>query len=207
MSLTGGRQPTQFLTSRLCKARNMNSSVLMLSPLMPPACEVDVVLAHDSERTETDGKRAAIVRLLITGVDAQGKSAVLRQEDLALDQLAPGFAMGIPYATTTSPPPARASGAAPLIDQGIAPGLTRWMVVELGPGSETPMHHTDTLDLQTVLSGTVDLVLDDGDHRLGQGDLVVLAGVDHAWRAGPDGCLLTAVLIGTPPPDAEGASR
>ncbi len=35
------------------------------------------------------------------------------------------------------------------------------------------------------------------------GDLVVLAGVDHAWRAGPDGARLSAVLIGTPPPGNE----
>ena len=140
------------------------------------------------------------VRTLITGVDADGRSCVVSDDELALDRLAPGFAMAIPFATTDSPPPARPTGTAPLIDQGIAPGLARWMVVELGPDSETPMHHTDTLDLQTVLSGSVDLVLDDGAHRLEEGDLVVLAGVDHAWRGGPDGCRLSAVLIGTPPP-------
>jgi len=140
------------------------------------------------------------VRTLITGVNADGKSCVLSQDELTLDQLAPGFGMGIPFATTSTPPPARAQGTAPLIDQGIEPGLVRWMFVELGPHSETPMHHTDTLDLQTVLSGSVDLILDDGTHRLEQGDLVVLAGVDHAWRGGPEGCRLSAVLIGTPPP-------
>jgi hypothetical protein len=102
------------------------------------------------------------VRTLITGVDADGKSCVVSQDDLALDQVPPGFAMGIPYATTTSPPPARPPGSASLIDQSIAPGLFRWVVAELGPRSETPTHHTDTLDLQSVLSGTVDLVLDDG---------------------------------------------
>jgi len=46
------------------------------------------------------------VTTLITGVDADGKSCVVNQDDLALDQVEPGFAMGIPYATTTSPPPA-----------------------------------------------------------------------------------------------------
>lgn len=143
------------------------------------------------------------MKKLITGIDGAGNSCVLSEEDLTLDQLAPGFAMGIPFATTTSPPPARPVGTAPLIDQGIAPGLVRWMVVDLGPDSETPMHHTDTLDLQTVLSGSVDLVLDDGVHRLEEGDLVVLSGVDHAWRGGPDGCRLSAVLIGTPPPAAD----
>ncbi|WP_240761112.1 AraC family ligand binding domain-containing protein [Mycolicibacterium sp. CR10] len=148
-----------------------------------------------------------VLRTLITGVGADGRSCVLGEENLALDQLAPGFAMAIPYATTASPPPARPAGAAPLIDQGIAPGVVRWMVVDLGPGIETPTHHTDTLDLQTVLSGSVDLVLDDGAHHLEPGDLVVLTGVDHAWRAGPHGCRLTAVLIGTPPPDPEADSQ
>lgn len=140
------------------------------------------------------------MRTFITGVDADGKSCVISQDELTLDRLAPGFEMGIPFATSASPPPARPPGSAPLIDQGIAPGVARWMVVDLGPDSETPMHHTDTLDLQTVLSGTVELILDDGAHRLQQGDLVVLTGVDHAWRGGPDGCRLSAVLIGTPPP-------
>ena len=142
------------------------------------------------------------MKTVITGVDADGKSCVVSQDEMALDQLAPGFAMGIRYATATSPPPARPGGVAPLVDQGIAPGLVRWMVVDLGRDSETPMHHTDTLDLQTVLSGSVDLVLDDGAHQLEPGDLVVLTGVDHAWRGGPDGCRLGAVLIGTPPLEA-----
>ncbi|BBX20466.1 hypothetical protein CRI77_09450 [Mycolicibacterium duvalii] len=141
------------------------------------------------------------MRTLITGTDAEGRSCVVSAEELTLDTLAPGFAMGVPYQTTTNPPPARPAGSAPLIDQGIAPGLARWMVVDLGPGSETPMHHTDTVDLETVLSGTVELILDDGAHALAAGDLVVLTGVDHAWRAGPDGCRLSAVLIGTPSPE------
>ncbi len=140
------------------------------------------------------------MRTLITGADAEGRSYVASESDPTPDQVAPGFAMAVPYATATNPPPARPAGTAPLIDQGIPPGLVRWMVVELGPGSETPMHHTDTLDLQTVLSGRVELILDDGAHPLEQGDMVVLTGVDHAWRGGPEGCTLSAVLIGTPPP-------
>ncbi|MEZ0341944.1 cupin domain-containing protein [Mycobacterium sp. pV006] len=141
------------------------------------------------------------MRTLITGTDAEGRSCVVSDSELTLDELAPGFAMAVPYATTSAPPPARPAGSAPLIDQGIAPGLARWMVVELGPESVTPMHHTDTVDLETVLSGSVELILDDGAHALEQGDLVVLTGVDHAWRAGPAGCRLSAVLIGTPSPE------
>ena len=140
------------------------------------------------------------MRKFITGVDADGRSCVVGVDDVSLDEVGPGFAIAIPYATTTSPPPARPVGAAPLIDQFIDPGLVRWMIVDLGPGTETPMHHTDTLDLQTVVSGEVELVLDDGAHSLHAGDLVVLTGVDHAWRTGEQSARLSAVLIGTPPP-------
>jgi quercetin dioxygenase-like cupin family protein len=140
------------------------------------------------------------MRLLITGVDAEGKSCVMRQDVVSINPIGPGFAIGIPYAMTESPPPARPDGTADLIDQFLPPGHVRWIVVDYGPHSETPVHHTDTLDLETVLSGSVDLILDDGIHHLNEGDLVVMTGVDHAWKAGPDGCRINAILIGTPPP-------
>jgi len=142
------------------------------------------------------------MRLLITGVDADGRSCVMRQDAVSINPIGPGFAMGIPYETTETPPPARPAGDADLIDQLLEPGHLRWMVVDYGANCETPVHHTDTLDLETVLSGSVDLILDDGVHHLNEGDMVVMTGVDHAWKAGPDGCRINAILIGTPPPQA-----
>lgn len=140
------------------------------------------------------------MRLFITGVDADGKSCVVSNDEVEINSVAPGFAIGLPFGTTQSPPPARPTGNADLIDQFLEPGLVRWMVVEQGPNTETPMHHTDTIDLETVLSGSVDLILDDGVHHLEAGDMVVMNGVDHAWKAGPDGYRMSAVLVGTPPP-------
>ncbi|MCX2933569.1 cupin domain-containing protein [Mycobacterium sp. CVI_P3] len=140
------------------------------------------------------------MRLFITGVDADGKSCIVSADEVEINSVAPGFAIGLPYSTTQSPPPARPQGNADLIDQFLEPGHVRWMVVEQGPNTETPFHHTDTLDLETVISGSVDLILDDGAHHLEAGDMVVMTGVDHAWKAGPDGYRMTAVLIGTPPP-------
>jgi hypothetical protein len=32
------------------------------------------------------------------------------------------------------------------------------------------------------------------------GDCVVVTGVGHAWRPGPEGCVMSVVVIGTPPP-------
>jgi quercetin dioxygenase-like cupin family protein len=140
------------------------------------------------------------MRLFITGVDADGKSCVVSNDEVEINSVAPGFAIALPYATTQSPPPARPQGHADLIDQFLEPGHVRWMVVEQGPDTETPMHHTDTIDFETVLSGSVDLILGDGVHRVEAGDMVVMNGVDHAWKAGPDGYRMSAVLVGTPPP-------
>lgn len=85
---------------------------------------------------------------------------------------------------------------------GVAAGAINWMMIEYGPGVPFSMHHTDTVDFDIVLSGSVELVLDDGVHPLAAGDSVVVTGVDHAWRTGPDGCRLSVVAIGAlPPPD------
>jgi hypothetical protein len=39
-------------------------------------------------------------------------------------------------------------------------------------------------------------VLDDGPHRVSAGDCIVMAGVDHRLRTGPDGCRLMSFAIG-----------
>ena len=120
---------------------------------------------------------------------------------MTINPIGPGFAMGIPYDHREPAAQARPEGNADLIDQLLEPGHARWIIVDYGPNSETPVHHTDTLDLETVISGSVDLILDDGVHHLEEGDMVVMTGVDHAWKAGADGCRINAILIGTPPPD------
>jgi quercetin dioxygenase-like cupin family protein len=81
------------------------------------------------------------------------------------------------------------------------------MIVEHEPSSThhaptgaTTMHHTDTLDFVFVQRGSTEFVLQDGAHEVTEGDCVVTTGVDHAWRAGDDGCQLLVVSIGTPKP-------
>jgi hypothetical protein len=66
------------------------------------------------------------------------------------------------------------------------------------------MHHSDTIDLDFVVSGRIHLVLEDGAHTLEEGDCAVITGVDHAWRVGPEGCTLSVVLLGMPPPQDAG---
>ena len=73
------------------------------------------------------------------------------------------------YATDELPPVLQTAGTAHKLDMGVAAGLA-WMIIRWDPGSEWPPHYTDTIDLDVVLEGTIELVLDDGAHRLEPGD-------------------------------------
>jgi quercetin dioxygenase-like cupin family protein len=85
------------------------------------------------------------------------------------------------------------------MDLQVPPAGVRWMVVDYEAGAEQEMHQTDTVDLDIVLEGSMELILDDGVHLLHAGDGVIVRGVDHAWRSGPEGCRLSVMFIGTPP--------
>lgn len=65
-------------------------------------------------------------------------------------------------------------------------------------GDDAAMHATDTIDYEIILSGQVDIELPGGKMRtLKPGDLLVMAGVPHAWKNRYDeDCLYIAVTIG-----------
>ena len=66
------------------------------------------------------------------------------------------------------------------------------------------MHATDTLDFMTVLDGEIVLGLDDGEHRLTQGDSVIQRGNVHRWRVvGDQPCVYAVVMLR---PDASSGS-
>jgi hypothetical protein len=143
-------------------------------------------------------------RLLVTGVDGDGRSCAAQDDRVALqgDAGMPGVLYSVLYGTPSSPSVSTGGRAADALDLGVAAGAINWLMIEYGPGVTFSMHHTDTVDFDIVLSGSVELVLDDGVHPLVAGDGVVVTRVDHAWRTGPDGCRLSVVAIGaSPPPD------
>ena len=138
------------------------------------------------------------MRQLVTGVDADGRSCVVAEHVNA----PVGAQVGVrkAYETATSPAPPRPPGHSAFSDLHVPVGVTRLLVVLWPPGLTARMHYTDTVDFDTVVEGTIDIILDDGPHRLEAGDTVIVTGVDHAWEAGPDGCTIMVVLLGTPSP-------
>lgn len=145
------------------------------------------------------------MRLLVTAVDESGRSCAAQDGTVAMqgDSGRGGLLYSVLYASPSLPSISAGGGrAADLLDLVVAPGALRWAAIEYAPGAEFAMHHTDTVDFDVVLSGSVDLILDDGAHRLAVGDGVVITGVDHAWLAGPQGCRLSVLTIGASPPGA-----
>ena len=142
------------------------------------------------------------MRVLITGTDAEQRSLVVGEEHVELNSLPDnsGFWFGNVFETIAVPPSARPRGHGEYLDVGLAPGLVRWQIIDYAPGESYPMHHTDTVDFDLVLQGSIELALDDGAHLLHAGDGVVVTGVDHAWAAGPDGARLSVIFLGTPAP-------
>ena len=56
-------------------------------------------------------------------------------------------------------------------------------IVDMMPGGVSPMHRTNSIDYGIVLSGEVELELDDGAKTLlGPGDVIVQRGTIHLWR-------------------------
>lgn len=141
-------------------------------------------------------------RLLITGSDAAGRSCVVQDDPVTLQEHASmqGILYTVLYASPSVPWLPGGGRVADALDLGIATGTIRWMTIEYAAGKVIAMHHTDTVDFDLVLSGSVELILDDGVHPLAVGDAVVVTGVDHSWRAGPHGCRLSAVVIGASAP-------
>ena len=61
------------------------------------------------------------------------------------------------------------------------------------------MHTTRTIDYQIILSGEVDLVLDEGEVHLKAGDIVVQRATRHGWfNRGTEQCICAAVMISSP---------
>ena len=146
------------------------------------------------------------MRMLITGVDDEGCSCVVEETTPAAEPFVSGITVAFATATSSAPPPTRPPGRGELIGVSGTPGIARWSFIDFPPDASTPVHHTDSVDFDVVLDGEINIVLDDGAHRLSAGDGVVINGVDHAWQTNDAGCRMSVVVIASPPLDDRTAS-
>ena len=77
---------------------------------------------------------------------------------------------------------------------------TRFTVNEILPGGAPFMHRTESLDYVIVISGSVEMDLDDSTVKLSAGDVMVQRGTNHAWvNRGTEPACVAFVLIDAEP--------
>jgi len=147
------------------------------------------------------------VRRVITGHDDKGKAIV------KIDEVAKHLFIGRPGAMacniwTTEGFPVDNDGAE---DAGqrkagtTLPDGTIFRMIEFAPGVAARNHRTDSIDYITVISGEIDMELDDSTVHLQAGDVMVQRGTIHNWiNRGSTPCVLTVVLIAAKSVEAGG---
>jgi quercetin dioxygenase-like cupin family protein len=170
----------------------------------------------------------AQARRVITGVDENGRSAVLVDEYTPRRATAPAFTICDIWETQSLPIPMATDAAVGEVSIYPPTGGFAFRVCTFPPDSEwdksadyekslgalqgkdtfiseseTPgMHVHETLDIVTVVSGEMHIVLETGETLLRQGDSVVVRGVVHSWSNKTDKpVVITSLMM-----SAEGAT-
>jgi len=80
------------------------------------------------------------------------------------------------------------------------PNGTRFTVIDFPPGCPPSMHRTETIDYVIVLSGEIDMDMDDSTVKLKAGDVVIQRGTNHAWaNRGKEMARIAVVLVDAKP--------
>jgi quercetin dioxygenase-like cupin family protein len=171
------------------------------------------------------------VRRVVTGHDASGKAVILIDGDAPNQRVRQtGLVSTLLWVTDESPadisgnadraareigvppppngsilrvvdfPPENAGGAKTdhatiLREMGVA--------ASSAPVRHAHMHRTRSVDYAIVLSGEIDMLLDDSEVHLSAGDILVQQGTNHAWvNNGSAVCRIAFVLIDGKEPEA-----
>ena len=82
---------------------------------------------------------------------------------------------------------------------------TVFRVVEFAQGVSPRIHRTDSIDYAVVMSGEIDMELDDSLVHLKAGDVLVQRGTIHNWiNRSTEPCVIAFILIDAKPVEAGG---
>jgi mannose-6-phosphate isomerase-like protein (cupin superfamily) len=162
-------------------------------------------------------------RRVVTGHDARGKAVVLIDGTAPNAKLRQSTGLTSTLLWVTEESPAEVSGNAdraareigvappprgsifrvvdfpPAADFGAVDNAAMLREMGLGHGGDArhaTMHRTKSIDYAVVLSGAIDMLLDDSEVHLKAGDVLVQQGTNHAWvNRGKENCRIAFVLI------------
>jgi quercetin dioxygenase-like cupin family protein len=147
------------------------------------------------------------IRRVVTGHDEDGRATVLLDGAAPMVKSPrPGQFSTLLWCTDDAPAPMPVGRAAEDMGArrlGTYPPErgTRFVIAEYPPGNVPRRHRTETVDYVVVLSGRIEMELDEGETvALAPGDVLVQRGTYHAWRnPGPDVCRMVFVLVDAVP--------
>jgi len=150
---------------------------------------------------------AVNVRRVVTGHDASGKAKVLIDERVKnVVSSRPGASASVIW--TTEGFPVDNNGDADSGNRKVGTTLANgcvFRVVEFSPGVSARNHRTDSIDFAVVMSGEIDMQLDDGEVHLKAGDVLVQRGTIHNWvNRGTAPCVIAFTLVDAKPVSAGG---
>jgi len=163
-------------------------------------------------------------RRVVTGHDASGKAVVLYDGAAPNAKLRKATGLTSTLLWVTGESPADNSGSADGAEReiGVAPpprgsifrvvdfppaadvgavdnaAMLREMGIDASQGGSrhATMHRTRSIDYAVVISGEIDMLLDDSEVHLEAGDVLVQRGTSHAWvNRGEESCRVAFVLI------------
>jgi quercetin dioxygenase-like cupin family protein len=149
------------------------------------------------------------VRRVVTGHDAQGR-AIVTIDEIAKNIVSrrEGHSSAVIWSNADTPADNSEAG-----DQGLrdvadsAQSGSIFRVIEYAPGVTSRMHRTVTVDYAVVMSGEIEMGLDDGAKvHLKAGDVLVQRGTIHDWiNRGNVPCVMAFVLTAAKPLEIGGA--
>jgi mannose-6-phosphate isomerase-like protein (cupin superfamily) len=168
---------------------------------------------------------------VVTKLDPSGKAVVMLDERTPLVRPRGPTYVGNLWVTQASPPDFSRSADRGKTKIGLMPpqGGSVFRVVDFPPEAEslahigtgkmqdvvgaagTPrkgvaprhplMHRTRTLDYAIIMSGEIDMLLDEGEVHLKAGDVVVQQATNHAWvNRGREPCRIAFILLDSQEP-------
>jgi quercetin dioxygenase-like cupin family protein len=150
---------------------------------------------------------AVQVRRVVTGHDANGRAVV------KIDEVSNNITSNRPGASacvvwTTESFPVNNTGDA---DEGLRnvgttlKNGTVFRVIEFAPGVAPRNHRTDSIDYAVVVSGEIDMEIEDSVVHLTAGDVLVQRGTIHNWvNRGTQPCVMAFVLVDAKPVEVGG---
>jgi quercetin dioxygenase-like cupin family protein len=147
------------------------------------------------------------IRRVVTGHDANGHAKV-EIDEIAKNVISnrPGASSCVVWSTKGFPVDNDGFTDPTGVMKTTVDNGTVFRIVHYAPGVSPRNHRTDSIDYAVVISGAIEMELDDGVvAKLKAGDVLVQRGTIHNWvNKGTEPCVIAFVLISAKPVSAGG---